>query len=71
MNTRTITDPISQRDVSNPSSHPCAYMGDGEHGIEVFFESEENRNTFLTEMQVSPSRKVVCGSSSDDYVAEG
>ncbi|CAK0752675.1 hypothetical protein CCP3SC15_180012 [Gammaproteobacteria bacterium] len=71
MNTRTTTDPISQRDVPNPGLHPCAYMGDGEHGVEVFFESEANRRTFLEEMNDIDDRKVIRGSSSEDYVAEG
>jgi hypothetical protein len=71
MNTHTTTDPISQRDVSNTGEHPCAYMGDGEHGVEVLFESEANRQIFLKEMNETNDPKVLQGSSSEDYVAEG
>jgi hypothetical protein len=46
-------------------------MGDGEHGLEVFFESEENRRIFLEEMNDCDDPKIVCGSASEDYVAEG
>jgi hypothetical protein len=46
-------------------------MGDGEHGLEVYFESEENRRIFLDEMGESDDPKIIQGSSSEDYVAEG
>ncbi len=71
MYTRTTTDPISQKEVPNPDAHPCAYMGDGREGIEVVFESEANRQTFLEEIKDTHEPKVLSGSSSDDYVAEG
>ena len=71
MNTRTTIDPISQRDVGNSWTHPCVYMGDGDNGIEIFFESEANRRTFLAEMRETDEHKVLCGSGSEDYVAEG
>ena len=43
MNIRTTTDPITLRDVPDPESHPCMYEGDGDNGIEIFFESEQSR----------------------------
>lgn len=69
MNLRTTTDPITMREVSDPERHPCLYEGDGENGIEIYFESEETKRQYL-EMELE-DRKVICGNDSDDYVAEG
>ncbi|MES9843745.1 MAG: hypothetical protein ABW162_05380 [Candidatus Sedimenticola sp. PURPLELP] len=69
MHLRTTTDPISLHDVPDPEEHPCVYEGDGDHGIEIYFENEENRETYLAiEME---DEKIVCGNDTDDYVAEG
>ena len=69
MNIRTTKDPISQREVPNPEDHPCVYDGDGDTGIEIYFENEMNRQAYLT-MQTG-EKIVICGDSSDDYIAEG
>ena len=69
MNIRTTTDPITMRDVPNPEMHPCVYEGDGENGIEIYFESEATKQQYL-EMELE-DRKVLMGNDSDDYVAEG
>lgn len=69
MNIRTTTDPISLHDVVEPEQHPCIYEGDGENGIEIYFENEENRQTYL-QMEIG-HRIIVEGDDSDDYVAEG
>jgi hypothetical protein len=66
---RTTTDPISLHEVSDPLNHPCVYDGDGDNGIEIYFENEENRKTYL-DMKMD-NRIVLHGNSSDDYVAEG
>lgn len=66
---RTTTDPISLQEVPDPDAHPCVYEGDGENGIEIYFESEENRQTYLN-MEVG-GNIVLQGDDSDDYVAEG
>ena len=66
---RTTTDPISLNDVSNPDGGPCVHMGDGENGIDIYFENEQNRQEFL-HMESDP-HIVLSGSDSDDYVAEG
>jgi len=66
---RTTTDPITQRDVPNPEMHPCVYEGDGENGIEIYFESEATKQIYL-KMELE-DRKVLRGDDSDDYVAEG
>lgn len=69
MNIRTTKDPISQREVQNPKDHPCVYEGDGDNGIEIYFENEMNRQEYLS-MDTS-GKIVICGNSSEDYVAEG
>ncbi len=66
---RTTTDPISLHDVPNPEQHPCLFEGDGDNGIEIYFENEENRQTYLN-MEVE-DKKVLQGNDTDDYVAEG
>jgi len=66
---RTTTDPISLHDVPNPEQHPCVFEGDGDNGIEIYFESEENRQAYL-EMEME-DKKVLQGNDTDDYVAEG
>ncbi len=66
---RTTTDPITLHDVPNPEQHPCVFEGDGDNGIEIYFENEENRQTYL-KMEVE-DKKVLQGNDTDDYVAEG
>ena len=66
---RTTTDPISAHYVTNPEEHPCVYDGDGDNGLEIYFENEENRQAYLhMEME---DRKVLRGDDTEDYVAEG
>lgn len=69
MHIRTTTDPITLRDVPDPENHPCLYEGDGENGLEIYFENEENKKIYM-EMEME-DRKVLQGDDSDDYVAEG
>ncbi|MFV1985598.1 MAG: hypothetical protein ACC657_18775 [Thiohalomonadales bacterium] len=66
---RTTTDPISQHEVSDPENHPCVYDGDGENGLEIYFENEKNRKIYL-DMEMD-NKIVLQGNDSDDYVAEG
>ena len=47
MHIRTTTDPISGNEVSNPETAPCVYDGDGENGLEIYFESEPDRQAYL------------------------
>lgn len=66
---RTTLDPISLHDVPDPEHHPCVYEGDGDNGLEIYFESEENRQAYLN---MQPQGHVVLqGNDSDDYIAEG
>jgi hypothetical protein len=44
MHIRTTLDPISLHEVPDPENHPCLYEGDGENGLEIYFENEENMN---------------------------
>lgn len=69
MNIRTTTDPITLQEVVNPESHPCIYEGDGDNGIEIYFESEATKQVYLS-MDVE-DKKVLMGNDSDDYVAQG
>ena len=69
MNIRTTVDPISGREVSNPETAPCVYEGDGENGIEIYFENEADRQVYLG---LGKDHEITLqGSDSDDYVAEG
>ncbi len=69
MNIRTTTDPISMRDVIDPENHPCIYEGDGDNGIEICFENEENMQQYL-DIKMD-SNIVLQSNDSEDYVAEG
>jgi hypothetical protein len=66
---RSTTDPITLNDVPNPEEHPCVYEGDGDNGLEVYFETEENRQIYLN--MSTDSSIVLKGDDSDDYIAEG
>jgi hypothetical protein len=69
MHIRCTTDPISLHDVPDPEQHPCVYEGDGENGLEIYFENETNRDIYL-QMELQ-DRKILMGDDSEDYVAEG
>ena len=69
MNIRCTTDPISGHEVSNLDSAPCLYEGDGDNGIEIYFENEEDRQAYL--VLGLDHRIVLEGNATDDYVAEG
>lgn len=69
MHIRSTLDPISLHDVSDPENHPCLYEGDGDNGLEIYFENEENRQIYM-DMELE-DKKVLKGDDSDDYVAEG
>lgn len=69
MITRTTTDPITLHDVPNPEKHPCVFEGDGDNGIEIYFETEANRQAYLA-MKLE-DKKVLKGNDSEDYIAEG
>lgn len=66
---RTTTDPIFLREVPDPENHPCVYDGDGDNGLEIYFENDENRRIYL-ETKID-TNIVLQGNDTDDYVAEG
>jgi hypothetical protein len=66
---RMTTDPITLRDVTDIEDHPCIYEGDGENGVEIYFESEETGQDYVSLAPHDP--KVLAGNDSEDYVAEG
>jgi hypothetical protein len=43
----STTDPISLVDVQNPESHPFVVEGEGENALKIYFENEDNKNTYL------------------------
>ena len=69
MNIRSTMDPISWHDVTNLDTAPCLYEGDGENGIEIYFENEEDREIYRSLGQ--DHRIVLKGNDSEDYIAEG
>ncbi|HEY9051731.1 MAG TPA: hypothetical protein VIQ03_09320 [Gammaproteobacteria bacterium] len=71
MHIKVTTDPITQQDVPNPEMHPCVYEGDGEDGLEIYFETEQTRDEFLDWKRDHDGRITLQGDDSDDYVAEG
>ena len=73
MHIKVTTDPISMKDVDNPSDQLCLYDGDGENGLEIYFESEQNRNTFIEWERDKKEDHLITlqGNDSADYVAEG
>lgn len=43
----STTDPISLVEISNPDTHPFVIEGEGERALKIYFENEENKNTYL------------------------
>ena len=73
MHIKVTTDPISMKDVENPDSQPCLYDGDGNNGLEIYFESKENLETFVEWERDKEEDHLITlqGNDSADYVAEG
>lgn len=69
MHIRSTLDPISHRDVPNPEEHPCLYEGDGDNGVEIYFENEDNLQQYIN-MKLK-DKKALVGNDSDEYVPEG
>jgi hypothetical protein len=66
---RTTTDPMTLHDVPDPEHHPCLFEGDGENGVEIYFESEQTRRAYMDLHPHDP--KILAGNDDDNYVAEG
>jgi len=43
----STTDPVSLVDIQNPETHPFVVEGEGENALKIYFENEENRQTYL------------------------
>ena len=73
MHIRVTTDPVSLNDVTDPESHPCIYQGDGNNGLEIYFETESNRDQFLAWEHDHENDEMIIlrGDDSDNYIAEG
>jgi len=69
MNIRCTMDPISWHDVNNLDTAPCLYEGDGDNGIEIFFENEADREIYRALGQ--DHHIALQGNDSEEYVAEG
>lgn len=71
MHIRVTTDPITLNEVHDLANHPCHYEGDGDSGLEIYFENESNMIEFL-EWEHNEDHKISLQSNdSDDYIAEG
>ena len=44
----TTLDPISLNDVTDIENAPYVIEGDGEHTLKIYFESEENKQEYLS-----------------------
>jgi hypothetical protein len=60
---------MTLHEVANPQDHPHLLDGDAENGLDIVFESERNRMEFMELQPHDP--KVLHGTDTDDYVAEG
>ena len=73
MHIRVTTDPITMKEVPSPQEHPCIYEGDGNDGLEIYFESEKTRKQYLQwQKEIMQDDHIsLQGNDSDEYVAEG
>jgi hypothetical protein len=60
---------MTLHDVPDPEHHPCLFEGDGENGVEIYFESEQTRRDYMDLLPHDP--KILAGNDDEDYVAEG
>lgn len=71
MHIKVTTDPMTQREVMHPETHPCHYEGDGDNGLEIYFETDASMQNFLSWQQDDDHKITLCGNNTDDYIAEG
>jgi len=71
MHIRVTTDPITLKEVHDLKNHPCHYEGDGDNGLEIYFENEKNLSEFLKWEHDDDHKISLQGNNSSDYVAEG
>ena len=69
---RTTTDPITLRDVPDAASHPCVYEGDGDNGLEIYFETEANRQEDLSMGADEDDHRIILqGNDVDEGIDQG
>ena len=71
MHIRVTTDPITLNEVHDLENHPCHYEGDGDNGLEIYFENQANMDEFLEWERDDDHKITLKGNDSEDYVAEG
>ncbi|MDH5485238.1 MAG: hypothetical protein OEY43_08405 [Gammaproteobacteria bacterium] len=73
MHIRITTDPMTMKDISDPETHPCVYEGDGNDGLEIYFETEQSRDQYMKWQQdIALDHHIALqGNDSDEYIAEG
>ena len=64
MHMRITLDPISLQEVPIPEYYPCLSAGNAEKGLEIHFDNEENRETYM-QMEYE-DRKVLIGNDTND-----
>ena len=42
----STTDPITMRDVPDPTHHPFVVEGEGDNALKIYFESEETKQAY-------------------------
>ena len=65
----TTTEPMTPRDVLDLENHPHLREGDLEHGVDIVFENEANRQAYMDQRPADP--KIAQGTDTDDCVTEG
>ena len=53
----------------NPETAPCVYDGDGDNGIEIYFESEPDRQAYLA--LGKDHRITLQANDIDEFIEEG
>jgi hypothetical protein len=69
MNSRCTMDSLNWREVTNLDAAPYLYEGDGENGIEIYFENEADLEIYKS--LVNDHEIVLECNDSEDYIAEG
>ena len=54
----TTTDPISGKDVTDIDNAPYVIEGSGENALKIYFESQENKSSYL-EIESKTPKKVL------------
>ena len=55
----TTTDPISGNDVSDLENAPFVIEGSGEDALKIYFESQENKGSYLEVESKTPQKELL------------